>query len=549
MRRIAATIVLTSCFALGISLLSATAGEPRTQTVRQGVVPAAGARLISETQFDNTVVGIFGPEFAMSTSFAPVRRDGGLVAIGSSTAVITPGAFDRLENMARKIAAKAVQPAYQDLILSCRPADVAAADAVCAKQFVSRVGRLLFRRALNEHEIAIHTNIANSVATTKQDFYAGINNALVSLLVAPEFLFVHESTTTRAGAVTLTGYSKATRLSLLLWDSYPDDELLTAAENGSLDTERGLRREVDRMLTSSRVAGSARTFFGDMLQFDQFSTLSKDPTIYPAFTGKVIADAKEQTLRLIVDHLITNDLDYRDLFTTRKTFLTNDLGVIYKVPVSKPDTWVEYTLPEDSPRAGLLTNISLLALYAHPGRSSPTKRGRALRELLLCQQVPNPPANVDFSAFEDPKAKLRTARERLAAHAQNPVCAGCHKITDPIGLGLENFDGAAQFRTEEGGTSIDTTGALNGTNFNDAKGLGLALRNDPALVSCLVNRVSAYSLGRVMNEGDAQWLAYLKTTFADSGYRFRALLKIIATSDAFYTVPAKGPASQLRAGL
>jgi len=541
-----ASVAKTVCLVAGVSLLALTPNLPPAAVAASqpaGVMPAAGARLISETQFDNTIIGIFGPDFASSTSFAPVRRDGGLIAVGSSSAVITPGAFDRLENMARKIAAKAVQPAYRDLVMPCQPAAANAADPACAKKFVSSVGRLLFRRPVSDAELAIHVGIANSAAEAKQDFYAGISNALTSLLVSPEFLFVRENVVQRPqGEAKLTGYSKATRLSILLWDAYPDSDLLTAAEKGALDTPRGLKSQVDRMIASPRVAGSVRTFFADMLQFDQFSTLSKDPQIYPAFTGKVTADASEQALRLLVDHLITNDLDYRDLFTTRKVFLTNDLGMIYRIPITKPDQWVAYTLPEDSPRTGFLTSVGFLALYSHPGRSSPTRRGRALRELLLCQTVPNPPANVDFSQFEDPKQKLTTARERLAAHAVNPVCAGCHKITDPIGLSLEAFDGAAQFRTEDGGAKIDTSGELSGVKFSDAKGLGEALRNNPALTSCLVSRVSAYSLGRAMTVKDAEWLDYLKAGFANDGYRFRSLLKVIATSQAFYTVPNMAPA-------
>lgn len=528
-------VVVTTLFAASSPSLAATSKSAGPVSL----APAAGARLISESQFTNTIVAMFGPDFSMPAAFAPVRREKGLVAVGSSSAFMTPGAFDGLDDMAAKIAAKAMEPTYRDLFLACRPAVATKPDPACAKQFIARTGRLLFRRALTQSEIESHAAIANKNAAMLNDFYAGIKDAMLSLMVAPDFLFIRENFVPRTdGTTTLTAYSKATRLSILLWDAYPDDELLAAAEDGSLDTERGLTRQVDRMLASPRVGSSVRALFSDMLQFDQFASLSKDPEIYPAFNGKVAADAREQTLKLLVDHLITNNLDYRDIFTTRKTYLTDDLGMIYGVPVSKPSGWVEYTFPEDSPRVGLMTNIGMLALYSHPGRSSPTRRGRALRELLLCQPVPDPPANVDFSGFQDPKSPAKTARERLIVHSTNPVCAGCHKITDPIGLGLENFDGAGQFRAEERGTDIDASGTLNGVNFTGGKELGRVLHDSPAVISCLVNRTSAYSLGRAMTDADSEWLKYLEGGFAQSGYRFRSLLRMIALNEAFYKVPA-----------
>jgi hypothetical protein len=285
-----------------------------------------------------------------------------------------------------------------------------------------------------------------------------------------------------------------------------------------------------------------RAFFDDMLGFDDFAVLAKDPGIYPAFVGDSVQDAREQTLRTIVDHLITRNLDYRDLFTTRHTFLSPSLATLYGVPT--PPGWTPYETPDDSQRVGLLTQVAFLASHAHPGRSSPTLRGKALRELLLCQQVPRPPPNVDFSLIEDPKSTLRTARERLAAHRANPVCAGCHKITDPIGLALENFDGAGQYRATEKGAAIDTSGTLDGRNFTDPAGLAQALHDSPALPACVVKRAYTYGTGGPMRADDKTVLSYLNARFASGGYRFPDLLRTIALSHAFANVipaPAASP--------
>src|SRR5690606_13334461 len=221
-----------------------------------------------------------------------------------------------------------------------------------------------------------------------------------------------------------------------------------------------------------------RGLFADMLRFDEFENLAKDTVIYPAFGPGVTRDAAEQMLRTIVDHLVTREGDYRDLFVTRDTFMSNALAAIYQVPISPSQDFVPHRFPADSPRAGLLTQVGFLAIHSHPGRSSPTRRGEGVRETLLCQPVPLPPPNVDFSNFEDPAGEFKTARERLVRHSSDTACANCHLITDPIGLGLENFDGAGQFRMMENGATIDASGVLDGVGFEDPATLGVAVRHN-----------------------------------------------------------------------
>jgi hypothetical protein len=233
--------------------------------------------------------------------------------------------------------------------------------------------------------------------------------------------------------------------------------------------------------------------------------------------------------------LLARREDYRDLFTTRQTFISPALAPIYKVAAQGPG-WTPYEFPPDSPYSGLLTHVSFQALHSHPGRSSATLRGKALREVMLCQAVPKPPANVDFSAVQNPDGKMKTARERVNFHLQNPSCAGCHRITDPMGLSMESFDGAGQFRHQENGADIDTTGNLDGVPFTDVVGLGKALHDNPQLPWCLVRRTFAYATGTPSDTNNRRVLEFLSERFADEGYVFPELLRDIALSSAFRNV-------------
>jgi hypothetical protein len=501
-------------------------------------------RLISQSEYANTVSRIFGPDISVKIRFAPVSRVDGLLGVGRSTTVLTSGGLDPLDATARSVAAQVVDPAHRPFLIQCAPANPNERDDHCARAFFAKVGRLIYRRRLTADELAQVVEVAGRALGPGGNFYTGLGYALSGMLISPQFLFIRETAEpdpTRPGAWHLDDYSKASRLSFLLWDSSPDDELLTAAERGELHNPAGLKRQVNRMIASPLYKDGVRTFFADFLVLEAFDTLAKDPVIYPAFTLKTVEEAREQVLRTVVDHLVDRDGDYRDLFTTHRTFLSSDLAVLYRVQVDVGSQgWVPYEFPANDPRAGLLTQIGFLAQYAHPGRSSSTRRGRAIREVLLCEKVPDPPPNVDFSIIEDPKAHFHTARERLAAHQQNPVCAGCHALTDPIGLGLENFDGAGQYRATENGASIDPSGKLDGIAFSDAEGLGRVLHDSAALKSCVVSRLYAYSVGRKATNDEKPLLKYYQALLDQRGYRFDDMLRLIILDRSFFAVNPQG---------
>jgi hypothetical protein len=496
-------------------------------------------KLITAEQYSNSLAYIFGPSIDTQVQFAPIVRNEGLLANSLATAGVSVGQVQTIQGIAASVASQVMDIGQRQYLVACRPESIDGPDEACATQFVSKVGRLLFRRALTDDEIAVFVEQAGAAAEELEDeeldgFYAGLEVVLEGLLIHPEVLFIIESAEpdpSNPEQLRLVGYSLASRLSFFLWNASPDDELLAAAESGELLTRDGIERAVDRMLESPRLVDGMRAFFNDMLVFDEIKTLAKDATIYPEFTSVTALDAQEQTLRTIIDHTLNKDKDYRDLFTSRSTFMSPALAIVYGVP-AQPG-WSSYTFAEDSPRAGLLTQVSFLALTSHPGRSSVTLRGMALRERLLCQTVPEPPPGIDFSVLTNPDANYPTQRQRVAAHLETPSCAGCHRITDPIGLSLEQFDGAGGYRLTENGATIDATGGLDGFEFDGAIGLGEALRQNLELPRCLVQRVYSYATGGPPEIEARPTLNYFNEEFAAQGYQLRDLLRTIVLSKAF----------------
>ncbi len=518
--------------------------------MRPGIGPVdygpAVTRRLTASQYENIIRDVFGDDIDLGGRLPPDRRIAGLLAVGASHETITASSMEQYDAMARSIAEQVVDENHRHMLVPCKPTDEAASDEKCAREFLAKIGRLIYRRPLTDLELQSYVEAATEAAGITKSFYGGLALGLSAILSSPDFLFRIqrvEPDPDDEGAYRLDAYSKASQLSFFLWNSAPDSQLLTAAEKGELHTWRGLKQQVERMLESPRVETGIRAFFADQLQFTEFSTLAKDLQLFPKFNAQVAADAREQTLRTIIDVVLTQDRDVRDIYTTKKTFMTPTLGAIYRVPVYRtgpngaPEQWQRYEFAADDPRAGILTQVAFTALHSPPGRASATIRGLAVREIALCQKVPGAPGDVDFSNFlQASVGSSSTARELLSVHATEPSCAGCHKIMDPVGLALENFDGAGGYRTTDGGQPIDASGMLDGIAYEDASGLGEAIHENPATVSCLVNQLAARALGREMNEGERIWVRQLSAAFADSGYRLLALMQEIAQSEYLYRV-------------
>jgi hypothetical protein len=527
---------------LGLGAVSASPAQPAGGAAEPASTGGPTTlRRLSEAQYTRAVHDLFGEGVEVGGRFDPPLRADGLLAIGAGKVAVSTSGFEQYEIRAREIAGQVLSGEQRSEFLPCG-SRTAVFDRACAADFIAKYGLRLYRRPLTGEESASLMALAEAATKRTGSFAEGMQASLSRMLASAHFIFRVERTEpdpARPGMRRLDDWSLASRISFLLWNAPPDFDLLDAARSGALRTPQGRAAQVDRLIAAPRFVDGVRAFFSDMFAYDQFEGLSKDQTIYAKYTSQLAADAREQTLRTIIDLLVTRRGDYRDLFTTRQTFMNRNLGALYRVPVSRAALggWEPHTFGKDEPRAGILTLAAFLMLDpTHEGRSSPTIRGKSVRELLMCQPVPLPPGNVDFSNFEDPAGEFKTARERLQAHSAEPVCAGCHKITDPIGLSLEHYDAIGQYRTHENGAVIDASGTLEDVAYRDALSMQQALRNSPATPACLVQRTWEYAVGRQTAPGETVWLDYAASRFAADGYTFPALLRRIAMSEAFARV-------------
>jgi len=498
---------------------------------------AMAVRRVTESQYRNIIRDTFGPGMQVNARFEPELREGGLQSIGNAQMSITTSGFEQYFSLAKSVAAQVVGEKKRAELVGCTPADPKAKDDACTRSVIERYGKALFRRPLTEAEIAGRLKIATDATARVANYYEGLGLAVASLLVDPEFLFRVEAAgpdPANPGQFRLDGYSKASRISFLLWDSAPDADLLQAAVSGTIHGDAMLKAQVARMIASPKLKDGAKAFFTDMLQFEHFDSLTKDGATYPKYSQKVADSAREQTLLTLMDLLLEQNRDYRDIFTSNETFINRALAPVYKVPYLSRQEWARYTFPDDAERSGILTQITFLSLFSHPAASSPTKRGIKINEIFMCSPTPDPPADVDFSKVQ--ALDKGTVRTRLLAHKENAGCAVCHQVSDPPGLALEHFDGIGQLRKLENGQLIDVSAEINGTNFSGAQGLSRVLRDDKRVPQCLVRNVYAYGVGRPTSDIDENYIVEETKAFADDGYRFKDLLTNIATSPGFFRV-------------
>jgi hypothetical protein len=499
------------------------AGDPAFQP------GAAALRRLTREQYEASVRSLLGSDIQLSTELEGDVALNGSVSIGTSRTTISPHATEKYETAAFELAEQAVSPERRARLIDCTPA--AAIDTPCTQDFVRTFGRRVFRRPLTDAEEMRYVEVAEEAATELSDFWSGIEFATAGLLQSPSFLFraeLGERDPENPARLRFTGYDMAARLSFLFWNVTPDDALLDAAEAGELATIVGVQAQAERLAADPRARLALETFHTERLGLEDLDTLIKDETLFPNASAELGAAMREDILKTI-EH-VTLDGDYRDLFDTNVVFASGELADLYGVEPSQGDQ--PSLLPADSARIGIMGKAGLLAMNAHARETSPTRRGKFVRERLLCQAIPAPPPNV-VTTLPEPDPDAATMRDRLRVHATDPACSTCHSMTDPIGLAFEHFDAIGTFRETDDGHALDVTGELDGESFADARELALLVRARTEATECVVRQLYRYANARVEKNGEASAIAALTAQFEASGYRLYDLLLAIATSDGF----------------
>jgi hypothetical protein len=272
-------------------------------------------------------------------------------------------------------------------------------------------------------------------------------------------------------------------------------------------------------------------FHAERLGMEGLATLEKDEQLFPAMSDTLGAAMRADILRTL-DYLTFEQAgDFRDVFDTRVSFVNAELAGLYDVGAPSSGT-ARVELPADDLRSGLLGKAGLLALNAHVKQTSPTLRGKFVRERVLCQSIPPPPNNV-VTVIPEPNPNAPTMRERLAAHRTQASCAGCHSLMDPIGLTFENFDALGQYRATDNGAVLDTSGDIDGEAFADPKELNALLRELPGTSGCLVRQLYRYAVAHVETAGEQPVISELEQSFEGAAYRVPELLKAVVLSSGF----------------
>lgn len=488
--------------------------------VPDGVGPM-GLRRLTRVEYDNTVADLVGDDTRPGTALLPEDKkkpfDNRFEEQQASRVLI-----EAAETLAGDIATRLIaDPPRRDNVVGCTPDG--ADDAACMEGFARTFARRALRRPLADDEVAEYTALGLDYAGQAGDFYVGVEEIVRAVLQDGEFLYRVEIGTEvegEPGKFVLSEFEVATRMSYLIIGSTPDDALLNHAEAGDLSTVEGRREAARELLASTRARSQVDRFHAMWLGYDELPHA-------PALTNAMRTETAALVHRVVLDE----PTSWLELFTTDETFIDDALAEAYGLPSPGGSGWVNYS---DSGRQGILSHGSFLSVAANPDDTSPTKRGKLIRNRLLCQDIPPPPPDVPA---DTPPEAGECKVDRYAAHREPGSCKGCHDQMDPIGFGLENYDREGVFRLHDDGApqcTIDGIGQLVELGeFSGPAELSDMLLETGGLDRCIVDHLMEYAMGREPSVEEAALIDDLAATFFESEHRFDELVVELVANDAF----------------
>ncbi len=422
-------------------------------------------------------------------------------------------------------------------VFVCRP--LAAAEEIpCARRIVSSLAGEAYRRPASNEDIESLMQFY-AEARKDRDFEAGIRAVLQALLASPHFLFRLEEMPAgiKAGQnYRITDLDLASRLSYFLWGTVPDAELVKVAAAGTLHTPAVLEKQVRRMLADPRAEALSTRFASQWLRLQDVEKIHPDALLYPSFDNALTESYKRET-ELLFDSIVREDRNVLDLFTADYTFVNERIAKVYRIPNVTGETFQRVTLKDEN-RRGILGHGSVLMMTSVADRTSPVQRGKWIMETLLGSPPPPPPPNVP--PLEDTKAatesgKTLSTRERMEEHRKNPACTSCHRVIDPLGLALENFDVVGAWRIKDNSVAVDTAAKLyDGTDLDGPSSLRQALLNhSESVIRNFTDNLMSYAIGRRIEYFDQPAVRAIVKKAGQSGNRFSAFVLGVVNSPAF----------------
>ncbi|MEX2213420.1 MAG: DUF1592 domain-containing protein [Phycisphaeraceae bacterium] len=409
-------------------------------------------------------------------------------------------------------------------------------DAAAAKKTLARFARLAYRRSVDDADVDRLMGFFDD-GQKQGGFDAGIEAALSAILTSPSFLLKieREPKEAMAGkAYEISQVELASRLSFFLWSSIPDDELLALAEHGKLRQADVLEAQVKRMLADEKASTLATNFASQWLHLRNLDSITPDGRLFPDFDDNLRQAMRKET-ELHVRELLKSDRGVLDLIRTDHTYLNERLAKHYGIPHVYGSRFRRVDLPPSSQRGGLLRQGSILTVTSYATRTSPVIRGNWILENILGSPAPPPPQDVPSLDESAVIAADLTVRQRLNKHREDPSCASCHNLMDPVGFSLENFDAVGRWRDLEAGRPVDAAGGLpDGSRFTGVAGLEEAILKRPSIfVTAMTERLLTFGLGRGVELSDGPALRQVVRAAANDDYKLSAIVLGIVRSVPF----------------
>jgi Protein of unknown function (DUF1592)/Protein of unknown function (DUF1588)/Protein of unknown function (DUF1587)/Protein of unknown function (DUF1585)/Protein of unknown function (DUF1595)/Cytochrome C oxidase, cbb3-type, subunit III len=403
-------------------------------------------------------------------------------------------------------------------------------DSRCERSILSNLATRAYRRRATAQDVDELQAIASGARLRGGSFAEGISVAIAAMLASPNFLFRIDRPADARNAT--AQYDLASRLSYFLWSSMPDEELMRAAERGTLGHREVLDAQVRRMIADPKSQAFVENFAGQWLEIRRLESQQPDRERYPDFDEYLRASMKKET-ELFFQHVMQEDRSIVDFIEGSYSFLNERLARHYGIRGVTGTAFRKIDLTSAA-RAGILTHASVLTVSSYGNRTSPVLRGKWILENILNAAPPPPPADVP-SLDEDAVGSVASLRQQLEEHRKNPTCASCHARMDPLGFGLENYDAVGAWRTQDGKFAIDSSGTLpDGRNFQGASGLVTILKqNKDAFAENMTEKVLTYALGRGLERHDRPVVRQIVKRMASTDYRFSSLISEIVNSAPF----------------